>query len=63
MLDQQKQGDHESEIANAVDDESLLARRCRRIFREPESDQQIRRQPHALPANEHQQVVVRENQR
>ncbi len=32
-------------------------------FGEPKSDQQIRRQAHALPADEHQQVVAGQNQR
>ena len=30
---------------------------------EPESDQQIRRQAHAFPADKHQQVVAGQNQR
>ena len=63
MLDDQKQRDQKSEVADAVDDERFLARRRRRIFREPESDQQIRRQAHALPADEHHQVVVGQHQR
>ena len=63
MFYQQEQCDQKSEIANAIDDERLLARRCRRIFREPEPDQQIRRQPHPLPANEHLQVITGQHQR
>src|ERR1700733_1610824 len=63
MLDQQKQCDEESEITNAIYNERLFAcRRCR-ILGEPEADQQIRRQTHAFPANEHHQVVVSQHQR
>ena len=63
MLDDQEQRDQKSEVADAVDDERFLPGRCRRIFCEPEPDQQIRRQAHALPADEHQQVVVGQHQR
>ncbi len=63
MLDQQKQGDQKSEVANPVDDEGFLPGRRRRIFREPEADQQVGRQPHAFPPDEHLQVVARQHQR
>ena len=62
MLDQQKECNKESEVADAVDDECFLTCRCGRVFREPESDQQVRREAHALPANKHHQVVVGEDQ-
>src|SRR6516162_4974418 len=42
MLDDQEESDQESEVANAVDNERFFPRRGRRIFLEPESDQQIR---------------------
>src|SRR2546429_600684 len=35
----------------------------RRFAREPESDQKIGTKPDAFPAHEHQEVVIRENQR
>ena len=63
MLDQQKQRNQKSKISDAVHNESFFSRRGRRIFREPESNQQIRRQPHALPPDEHLQVVARQHQR
>ncbi len=55
---QQKSG-----VANAVDDERLVGRVARRLALEIEADQQIRAQAHALPADEHQHVVVRQDQR
>src|ERR1700733_11474085 len=62
MLDQQKQCDEKSKVANAIYNERLFTRRRRRILREPEPDQQIRRQTHAFPANEHHQVIVSQHQ-
>ncbi len=63
MLDHQEQRDQESEVADAIHDERFLAGRSGRIFCEPESDQQIRRQPHPFPADKHQQVVAGQHQR
>ncbi len=63
VLDQQKQRDQESEVADAVGNERLLACVRRRRFQEPEADQQIRSQAHPLPADKHQQVVVCQHQR
>ena len=50
VLDQKKQRDQKSEIADAVDDERLLTRRRRRILGEPEPDEQIRRQARPPPS-------------
>ena len=55
---QQKSG-----VANAVDDECLVRRVARRLAMEIETDQQIRTQAHALPADKHQHIVVRQDQR
>ena len=63
MLDQQKQRDQESEVADAVDDEGFLSCGGGRVLYEEEADQQIRRQADALPADEHQQVVAGQDQR
>ena len=63
MLDQQKKRNQKPEIPDPVYDERLFPRRCRRVFREPESDQQIRRQSHALPPDKHHQIVVGQHQR
>ena len=63
MLDKQEHADQKSEVADAVDDECFLAGVGGGVFLEPEADQQVRGKSHALPANEHQQIVVRQHQR
>ena len=63
MLDEQEHPDQESEVADAVDDESFLARVGSGVFEEEKADQQVRRKAHAFPAHEHQQIVVRQHQR
>ena len=37
-------------VADAVDDERLLGRGCRRVLVLPEPDEEVRREAHALPA-------------
>jgi hypothetical protein len=50
--------ENEAEVTDAVDDEGLHGgSRCGRLL-EPEADQQIGRQTHAFPAEEHLQQVV-----
>ena len=59
-------GEHaqqESGVADAVDDECLVGGVAGRLAMEIETDQQIRAQAHAFPAHEHQDVVVRQDQR
>src|SRR5207249_8400126 len=63
VLDQEKECDQESEIANAIDDKCLLTGRSCRILGEPESDQQVRSKSHALPAYKHQQIIAGQHQR
>ena len=63
VLDHQEKRNQESKIANPIDDECFLTGRRRRVFCEPEADQQVRRQAHALPADEHDQIVLRQHQR
>ena len=46
------------EVANARDDERLFRRRGRARLVIPETNQQIRRQPDQLPANEEEQQAV-----
>ncbi len=55
--------ENETEVSDAVDDECFLPGVGRGFSREPEADQQIGAQSDAFPADEHQQVVVREHQR
>jgi hypothetical protein len=59
---QQKHADQEAEVADAVDDECLLARVRRRFLLEVEADEQVRRQAHALPADKHQQGIAGQHQ-
>ncbi len=54
----QEQAEREAPVAHAVDEERLLAGLRGALLVEPERDQQVRAQAHALPAQEHQQVVV-----
>ena len=49
----------EAEVADAVDQEGLLAGLAGALLAEPEGDEQVRAEAHALPAEEQQQVVVR----
>ena len=58
----QEHGDHEPEVADAVGDERLLARRRRRGPVEPEGDEEVGAGAHALPAQEGEQEVVRHHQ-
>ena len=51
--------EHEAQIADAVDDEGLDRRGIGRWLAEPEPDQQIAGEAHALPAKEHLDEVVR----
>ncbi len=60
--EQQQHADQEAEVADAIDDEGLVARRRVGQVAEPEADQQIGTEPDALPADEHQQQVVAEHQ-
>ncbi len=56
-LKQQKHPQHESKIADAIDDERFFPRVRSRFLQEIKSDEQIARKPHALPANEQQHVI------
>ena len=53
----------EASVADAVDDESLVGRVARGLTVEIETDQQVRAQAHAFPADEKQDVVVRQDER
>ena len=58
----QHDGDRETDVTDAVHDESLLGRgRCCRLI-EPESNQQVRRKTDALPADVEQEVAVTEDE-
>ena len=63
VLNQQEQGNEETEIADAVGDERFFPGVRRRIAQKEEANQQIGSEAHALPADEHEQVVVRQHQR
>ncbi len=52
----------ESRVADAVDDERLVRGIARRLALEIETDQQIRAQAHAFPADKHECVVVGEDE-
>src|SRR3954464_5479907 len=54
---------NESRVTNTVHDEGLIGRIARRLAMKIKSNQQIRAQSDALPAHEHQHVIVGEDQR
>ena len=59
-------GEHaqqEAGIPDAVDDECLVGGGTGGVAMEIEADQQIGAQPHTFPAHEHQDVVIREDER
>ncbi len=60
--EQQKQADQEAEVANAVDDEGLLAGVGCGCLLELEADQQVRREAHAFPTDKHQQGIAGEHE-
>ncbi len=60
--DQQEHRQQKAEVANAVDDECLLARVSRRFLLEVEADQQVRAETHTLPADEEQQEALGQHQ-
>src|SRR5262249_59779130 len=62
VLDEEEHADQEGEVANAVDDEGLLAGVGGRVFVKVEADQQIRSQPYAFPAHKQQKIVVGQHQ-
>ena len=62
LLEDQEDGEQEAGVTDAVVDEGLLARRGGRVLLEPEGDQPVGADAHALPADEGEQQVVRQDQ-
>src|SRR5258708_2749439 len=62
MLDDQEHPDQESEIADTVNDKSFLACVGGGVLEKEKADQQVGSQSDALPAHEHQQIIVRQDQ-
>ncbi len=61
VVEQQRHGHDQAEVADAVGDEGLLAGRGVLLVAEPEADQQVAAQAHALPADEeHRQAVAQD---
>src|SRR5882762_3002480 len=60
--EQQKHSQHEAKVADAVDNERFLPGVRSRFFQEIESDEQVARKSHALPADEEQHVIRRQHQ-
>ena len=58
----QQHPEDEAEVADAVDDERLLAGVGGRLLPEPEADQQVRAETDAFPADEHHREVGAEHQ-
>ena len=63
LPEQQEQAQQEAEVADAVDQECLVAGVGGGLLQEPEADEQVAAQSDAFPADEHQQVVGRQHQR
>jgi hypothetical protein len=62
VRDQQQDAEREPEVADAVDDEGLLAGVGGGLLVEPEADQQVRTQAHGFPEDVQQQEVAREHE-
>ncbi len=62
MGDQQEHREQEAEVADAVDDEGLLAGVGGGVLLEVEADEQVGGETDALPADEQQQEARREDQ-
>ena len=60
--DEQEHGEQEAEVADAVDDEGLLAGVGGGVLVEVEADEQVRGEADAFPADEEQQEVLGEDQ-
>ena len=61
-LKQQKHPQHESKVADAIDDERFLPRIRSGLLQEIKTDKQVTREAHSLPANEEQHVIRRQHQ-
>jgi hypothetical protein len=57
VVERQDHAQDQARIADAVDDERLLARVGRALLREPEADEQVRAEAHALPAHEQERQL------
>ena len=62
IREHQEHRDEETEVADAVDDERLLARVGVRLLAEPEADEQIRTETDAFPPDEQQRIVAAEHE-
>ena len=60
---EQEHGEQEAEVADAVDDEGLLAGVGGGVAGEVEADEQVGGEAHAFPADEHEQEVLGQHQR
>ena len=61
--EKQAHADEESEVADAIDDESFVAGRSIGQMLEPEADEQVGAKTHAFPSHEHEHHVVAEHQK
>ena len=62
MGDHQEHGEQKAEIPDAVEDECLLACVHGRFAQVVKADQQVGGESNALPADEHEQKVLRQHQ-
>ena len=61
--EKQKHAEDKTEIADAVDDKSLVAGARVVVIGVPKTDERIRTQAHAFPTDEEQQQTIAQNQR
>ena len=61
-VEDQKDTQDEAEVADAIDHEGLLAGVCGEVLFVIEADEQVRAETHALPPDEHDDVVRAEHQ-
>src|SRR5262245_27429186 len=62
VRDQQKNAEHKAEIADAVDDESLISRDRVGVILVPKPDKEIGTETHALPTDEEHQKIISHHQ-
>ena len=62
MSEQQEHTQHETEIADTINDECFLACIGSRFFQEIEADQQVAAEAHTLPPDEKEDIVGSKHQ-
>src|SRR5262245_9452774 len=62
LSDKKEKSEHKTEIADAVDDESLISCNCVGVILVPKPDKKIGTETHTLPTDEEHQKVISHHQ-